>query len=1015
MLIQFNIDAEKFQALILNRFQRVRLCLPNEFEVRTKRSIVDHIRPTGLPTIRRVSWLQIINVPRADSLVVEPSWITGSKLQIVQPIHVYIAHLDELKKAAGKVNNVFVEFEINVILDLTISLPATPGFLFKPEPKRPPEICLSFSEIDWGLARDEVTEEQKKTIIDSIKKNTKEICTKVDLSSLTELLGYYPDIINAGVSAYGTWDDVDQIAIRLEVRDPGMTIMYRYSIEASWKRFYEGYITEDMDGSIEDLSTMDWSVFIDQRILLPAILNRFKSQISSSRKFSLEDGPHAEWYSSRMEFDMTRPYEDMYVTHYGLAIVQIKFSGEAIDVMECGWRKIDLDLDITVTAELLVKAPNLLQIHARISWDSNDLELLCIEFTAGLEGALFGASFGGWAGPIGAAVGAIVGFIVGFIGAIVAATIVKPPSGRTPGCTESDEGKTLDCELPVASMASDAFGVLEISRIRGIAGGLLLGGTLKSPPKSSDLFDVPSVEPFRWEWENPCIREPKYMVRGNVTYGFHSLSEVCEIKVREDPLKQFEPYLKFFRPATTPGQEQTDIRLSIPQAELKPEYLSAPYPCHILFKTSAGARWITVGTIPKLTPEREAELKEDLPHLRSVEGFCIPLPYYNPFRRGEVIRPTFVSDEPEDWFGLTGKDQVNGDEDYNIWRIIAGKLMPGEHVELRTNDGRLLLAEGVANSRGFAELGMLAPLKSEKTEFSLKRTFSDNHGTQPEIEASNIVRSVDDVRARDETTKENQALTIKRIQLKHQCTLDINGSCLGLTVGLFEGYSTIFILTDQGLNMYDVNNPRYPRLSYQLPESGLHSVVMWKGMLITADNQGLALPLDQQRSATRIFEDTGIRALKAGREYLYALKDDDRIDVLSRDFERIRSFQMESGSPVVDIAATSSLVAVNRVHRIDVYDMQNPNGPTPARTLAINGAVKLSTAKLATSNNSFYVHNPNGGGRVIDFSEDSGIVTAEYHEDPWFVGAVRMDNVFARLGLNSTQIELYRIVGTRTR
>ena len=1037
MLIQFNISATKLIDLLLNRFQRMAICLKEEYVDDEKKisSVIDHVwaeHPHWSEGIQRVSSAVNVNIPSADP---RSDWldtvpIPGSKLQLLQPIKVYVANLDDVKKNAGGKNTTFSEMEIKIKLGLSISLQPTRGLPLKPDTKLPPRFCLSFDDLEFGVGVESLlTPEQKKSIADSVrdkvKDREKEMCQIVDLtSSLSEMLGGKPDIINVGISAYGPWDSVGSIAIRLEVRDPTPTLEPRYSIPESWKRFYSGDITSDLDGSLEDLSKMDWSIFIDQKIFVSAIVSKFKPQISSSRIFSLKDGPHGEWHNSRTEFGP----DETFVTSNGLALVVIKFSGEAIDACDCLWGKIDVNVDVTIHTELLIKKPGLFQIHAQIGWESNQLELFCCEVTLGFQGALLGAWFGSWFGPIGAVTGAIIGFIAAVIKAIDVASSVEPPLSSLPAtCTVSGGGKTLNCELPVPSTSSDLFGDLTIASILGIPGGLLLGGELKplAKPLPADFGGISDLVPFRWDWENPCKREPEFMVRGEVTYyeEYYSgkrtprgrvPSKVCEISIREDPLDQFKPYLKVI-PRPTASGASTRLLFEIPPGELKPEYLSAPYPCHILFKTTGGARWITLGPIPKLTPEREAELKEELPHLRKIPGLCISLPYHDPFRRGELIRVTFVSDEPEDWFGLIGKDQVNGEDDHNIWRIIAGELMPGDRIELRTSDNRLPLAESIANNGGFAELSLLAPLKSEKTEFSLRRTFSGAQRTQPHIEASNIARSVDNGHTQDENIKENQALTIKRIQLTHQCTLYINGSCLGLAAGLFEGYSTIFILTEQGLNMYDVSSPRYPRLSYQLPGSGLHSVVIWKGMLITADSQSLTLPLDRQRSVTRTFEDSGIRALEASQEYLYALKDDDSIDVLSRNFERIRSFQMESGSPVVDIAATSRLVAVNRVDRIDVYDMQNPNGPSPARTLAINGAVKISSAKLATSNNSFYVHNANGGGRVIDFSKDSGIVTAEYHEDPWFVGAVRVDNVFARLGLNSTQLELYSIVGTKTR
>lgn len=460
------------------------------------------------------------------------------------------------------------------------------------------------------------------------------------------------------------------------------------------------------------------------------------------------------------------------------------------------------------------------------------------------------------------------------------------------------------------------------------------------------------------------------------------------------------------------GSSGTDAKtravIEIPRAELKPEYLAAPYPCEILTKSNAGAYWITFPPIPVLTPEIEAELKKELPGRQEV--ICKSLPYDDPFLRGIEITPAGPSDGP-DWFGVFRDRLMSVPENYNIWRIIAGKLIPGEHIEMRASDR--ILAKGIADSHGFAEMSVFAPLESEETTFSL-RALRNREERQPMHKARNIVRSGDE-RMLNETIKETQALTIMQIQLLQQSRLEIDDACIDLDAGLFESYPALFVLTPHSLNVYDVSIPGYPRRSYRLPHGGLHSVVMWKGMLITADSQGLALPFDRQHSETRIFEESGIRALEAGQKYLYVLKHDDRIDVLSRNFERIHSLQMESGSPILDIAASSHLLAVSHGDRIDVYNMDNPNRTAPASTYAISATMKISRAKLATNNDSFYLHKPNGGGIIVDFSEGNGIVTADYNEDPWFVHSVRVGKVFARLGLNSIQLELYRIVGTKIR
>ena len=105
---------------------------------------------------------------------------------------------------------------------------------------------------------------------------------------------------------------------------------------------------------------------------------------------------------------------------------------------------------------------------------------------------------------------------------------------------------------------------------------------------------------------------------------------------------------------------------------------------------------------------------------------------------------------------------------------------------------------------------------------------------------------------------------------------------------------------------------------------------------------------------------------------------------------------------------------MSRGDLIDVYNMENLNQATSASTYAISGAMKISRARLASNNNSFYLHNPNGGGRIVDFSQGIGIVIADfYYHDPWFVHSARVGNVFVKLGLNSTHLELYSIAGTK--
>lgn len=1005
LFIQFSIAADPFRTLILHRFQKLVICPPpSEFDFLGKRAIIHHLEFKFLPNIRRVPWTVSYRHPESGrGSDARYTSMAGTKLQIVQPVGVYVATLDDLKKKGIEMTTSFAATPmIKIIFDLTVSPPRSGGFLRTPVVESP-RLCLSYSGIDFGGLEGMIDPKEKKTITDSLAEKLLEKCDDIPLKALSELLDGYPDVINAAASGYGSEDNITHLAFRFEVAGSGS-----YTSPESWKHFYSGDIVFGLGCSQEELAKMEWSVFIDKYILLPAIINKFRGPLSTSPDFSLHWGPDGQWFSTWPETTDDGTY---YISE-GRAISIIKFGGDVPDVCD----SLDIGVDPTVFIEILASKSKL-QIHGQISWDVDDTDMLRCAFVKGLELALPGVVIGALFGPVGIVIGALIGFFVGFLGALIAAVFATPTLPSVPKCTTS--GTAIDCEQPIPDMSSlgGAFGVkIQFSGLRGVEGGLLLGGTVVPPrdisPPLLSAFIIGGPSPFEWIWENACDPTTDLIVTGGATYfegdryGGGTPVKVCEISIRNDSLEQFRPYLRTVLDGTYYSSIRTNIIFDIPRAKLKPEYLAAPYPCEILIKSNGGARWITLPPIPTLTPEIEAALNEQrTPAWRKLN--CTgKLPWVDLFERGFEIKPTGPSDGP-DWFDLVDSRLTMVPEDYNIWRIVAGKLVPGQRVEMYTSTG--ILAQGIANSRGFAELGLFAPLQSEQTTFSL-RLSGEEREMQPGFETKNFVSSTDD-RMQNENGSEPQALSIKRIQLLQQSRLEINESCIDFTAGTFEGYPALFVLTLRGLYMYDVSSPRYVRLSYSLPQPGFRSIALWKGMLITTDGHTLTQFVNRQSITSRVFEDSDILALRTSQNYLYMLGKD-RIDVLSSSLDKISSLQIEKGLPVLDMAVTTDLIALCRGERIDVYDMKNVN--RTKRAHAINGAIKISRARLAISKNAFYVHNPNGGGMVIDFGDGSAIVAAEYHEDPWFVNSVRVGNLFARVGSNSTELELYRIVGTKT-
>lgn len=1026
LFIQLNVSANYIRNLITNMFKKLVIPLSEEFDIPStldpkspKMTVLIHHLAVDADAnrIQRVKSPAIIwSSPERSELL-----SGATKLQIVQPVKVYIESLEALKeKGPEKIESFTRAPTINVKLDVT-AFPSgsTLGFVLppdKPEKGHPDvRICVSFSEIEFPIGLN-LDDKNRERFISLVRENFKDVCKDIHirsiiksigddpalkpaLKSLTDLIGENPDVANAAASGSGSSEAVETVAFRIEIRG-GMELS-----TSSWKPFYSGDIASALDlfDSPEVLSKTDWSVFIDRTTLLAVFSGIIRDVLKGSTEFELKSGLDGEWHDYWPAYD-----EDGKIFwSEGRAIATIKFNGE-LHSKGC-----DIDVEpVSFFFELLMNETNVLQVFGHISWDLVDSDVITCGLKKGVEinlpTLLLGIFAGPFAGPFGMAVFNPFGFVIILFGAIYLASTKKPPIAERPKCTFSEDKTSMSCDYPITPIDNKDFGRIDATSVRGLSTGLLLGGKI-TPPRdiTPSLLEIAEVLPFEWRYENPCIKKVKLMVYAYIDYREGPYVKVHDISVRNDPVGQFRPYVETDLTGYSGDHLISNGEIKIPRAELKPEYLAAPYPCEILIKSNAGAYWITLDPIPVLTREIEAELEKNLPGMRKL---CT-LPYDDPFRHGFEITPIGPSDGP-DWFGVH-RDRLTGvPENYNIWKIFARKLKPGEHIEMRASNR--ILAKGIADSSGFAEMSMFAPLQSNETMFSL-HALVNGEETQPMHKATNIVRSVD-TRAQNETINETQALTIMRVQLLQRSRLEIDDKYIDLDAGLFERYPALFVLTRYSLSVYDVSIPSYPRCSYRLPAAGLHSIVMWKGMLITADSQGLALPLNRQRSETRIFEDSGVRALEAGQEYLYVLKDDDRIDVLSRNLERIHSLQIGSGMPIFDIAATSHLLAVSRGDRIYVYNMENPNQTAPASTYAISGAMKISRAKLSSSNNSFYLHNPNGGGRIVDFSEGNGTVTADYYyEDPWFVDSVRVGNVFARLSLNSSQLELYNIAGTKIR
>lgn len=414
----------------------------------------------------------------------------------------WLESLDVLKeKGTKRIDPASGEFtaspSVKMILDLTASPPA--GGFVKGDELPGPRICISYSELDFGGLKldeeDPKNDADLKQITDSIREKVKDVCEDIPLKSLTKSpeLKYlatfigsdYPDVVNAAASGYGLEENVEHVAIRLEVRGGSKLDV------SSWKRFYSRDITSDLGSTPEELAKTDWSV------LLPVIKEMIRDELSSSSTIELKSGLDPEWHSSWYEYTDDG---ELYMSE-GRAIATVKFNGEA---HQSGCN-IEVQ-DITFFAELYLKETNLLRVHGVISWNLVDSDVL---FCASFDVKTFETFLlGGFTGPLGMLLFNPLGFAIVFFAVIYMASTFPLPVKEKPKCTHSDDGKSWDCEYPIAPIDRKQFGRLDTTVVRGVSRGLLLGGTITPAHDTSFApFYVSDVLPFKWDYEDLCTKD----------------------------------------------------------------------------------------------------------------------------------------------------------------------------------------------------------------------------------------------------------------------------------------------------------------------------------------------------------------------------------------------------------------------------------------------------------------------------------------------------------------------------
>jgi hypothetical protein len=784
MYIEFQLDAKKTMSLLRSRLKQAGLCLTDVFAVplngQTTAIIVDHI---AIPPTTRLE-----RVTGVDTVVYGSHHVSGSRIQLVQPLKLYLAPIAKLEKAGPDPIAAYLHPDVELVLDLALV-----------EAKDGLEMHADFADLRavFGPALPDDLRQKIKEVLDGALQPT-----PLDLSPLADLTGSF----NVAQAALNAGVDLSFLAIRIE---PSSLALDGVN---SWGEFYKGHIQQHLligwsspvpvtlDANhkpVKDLPDEqpiqhsvggDWSLFIAKELIAPIVRQRLTEGMEGNSQFQLDEGQgiDASWDCAGH-----------------LPRLIIKFSGDALDVGLVGQ---SVGVDITLTVLLGLAPGNTLTIGVSVAYDSNDWDVFAVELTSAIPVAFLGSVIGGAAGPIGALVGAIVGYVLGVIAGAVVATVYDPSLPGQPDCDKLSDTSYL-CSQAIELPTNPIFGNLALGSVTGLCGGPLFLGTMPSVAELSDA-KIQSVQvlPFSYGYDDAC-GSPTLKVAAQVSlYGKGSPPlHVCRWAIVDgsDPSGQFAGELAKAIKVTeygSAGASSVIVEISLAATDLLPAYLAAPTALGLLLQTNGGSRQITLAAIPVLSAEDQQKLEFALVEAKIgcktiAESFWGGKGGFNPRWH---VDPGPEADVAAHW-----------------WQVAATGLAPGEAVELRSGDGKRL-GLGVPDPRGTARVDTVL-LPPEQSGVAISRV--EAHGE------------------RASSSQSDRRVRIAQTVLHPMSTLRLAGRCVAAHIGLVAGTPMLFCITDSGRHsVYDLSDPRIPMLRRLVLAPGVSGVVRWKdGFLMWGD------------------------------------------------------------------------------------------------------------------------------------------------------------------------------------
>jgi hypothetical protein len=1043
MIIEYQLLADRVAAILTAATARRRICLPGIFQIPdgsvTVEALVDHLEllPCSIG-VESVNSNTIFN-PDGSKASLEPGRIVRIKI----PVVVRLVRLTDLQSNGGAPSAPFKSYTVTLLLDLRTDI-------FKAVPR----LITKFRDIDFGLLNAALDDEAKEDIRSRIKSSFAVIVTPLDMAPLEALGNGLLAVRNFGISLDTAHNF---LAMRLDLG--GIDDDYL----DTWTDFYKGMIGNHLMGR-------DWSVLVDQRIIVARIVADFEDGLTKKDEpqFELDDDKHpsGEWTSA-----------------FNTPLITVKFSGQVIDacphyvpVMGVPVYMGMLDVDADVTATVSLKAllnPGTdrhdLQARAKVNWELNDFEVAECAIAAAIMWPVVGTillaegkiNWGEFFGVLLVHCYAPVIVLIG--GAIAASEQGLPPEtvkdllaeleGECHEVHETDEDFEVVCIQQVPQLANPLVGDMAFDTVGAIGPGLLLGGALTDPEVLTPAKLTVKVDGFEWRILGNC-NTLQAGVRCQVHLGNTGQQQfaLCSLGIPNpqvnDPLNFYGPYL--------PAVAQGTITIEIPQ-------WAAEWQRYRI--TDASLAQLNAQDVPKAVRDKLVVIKDEqffgedefLQALEDVLGKPDALLHKNvifaaaaekrfldaPYPLKLLIVTTggvrwieidpFAQSDPAALAGLQAKaiagcqewidpsgDALGYNPTWDIDPESTATVMHLWEVLLSGNPGYALdffdargkaLASVKAAPAGTMKVALLVSPASGGKEITIKSQAAGVESVERSA-ADGLRESREPISSDDRHP--GWRLRTRRVLLTQQSMLLLPAPCLQWQFAPTDAAPLLFALTEAGLYVYDVSDPGVPRLQHRERLTGVRGGTYWSGGWLAWGSPRVGV--------------CGARELQAGLGTLY------RITTLTLPRKTVRQVVNADGhlyartahgihvidpalreigrlphEGLVDLAVAGKRLVALDPAGISVFSLARPSQPEPVGSYSVDCAQRLINPRPAMAH-TIYVQRQNAGGVLLDLTRPSQPqAVAEYSSPPWDADALHRGDLLATLDANRRWLRFYRV------